>query len=89
VVGVMNDGGYGAEIQKFRADGIDPGIVTFGRPDFAAIAQGFGLIGRTVTSLSALSSDLETYAAGDRALVWDIPISDSVVSLYQRRQSKH
>ena len=39
VIGIMNDGGFGAEIHKFRADGIDPAEAIFGRPDFAAIAR--------------------------------------------------
>lgn len=89
VIGVMNDGGYGAEVQKFRADGIDPAIVTFGRPDFASIANGFGLDGRRVTETSQFGRDLASYANAERAMLWDIPISDKVVSLYQRRQAKH
>ena len=42
---VLNDGAYGAEIHKLRADGIDDSGAVFGRTDLAAIARGFGLRG--------------------------------------------
>ena len=91
VVGIMNDGGYGAEIHKFRADGIDPAEVIFGRPDFAAIARGFGLRGTNITSLDQFGSLLRDYEASGEAEVWNIPISDRVPSLYTLRaaQAKH
>ena len=40
VIGAMNDGGFGAELHKFRSEGLDPSIHIFGRPDFASIAKG-------------------------------------------------
>lgn len=77
---VMNDGAYGAEIHKLRKEGIDDSGAVFGRPDFAAIARGFGLAGATVTDLAQVPALLEDYLAGDVAAVWDMPISDRVVS---------
>jgi acetolactate synthase I/II/III large subunit len=89
LIGAMNDGGFGAELHKFRSEGLDPSIHIFGRPDFASIAKGFGLRGSNITSLDQFGTSLQNYEAADRAEVWDIPISDQVMSLYQRRQSGH
>jgi thiamine pyrophosphate-dependent acetolactate synthase large subunit-like protein len=89
VIGAMNDGGFGAELHKFRSEGLDPSIHIFGRPDLASIAKGFGLRGSSITSLNQFGTLLHEYEAADRAEVWDIPISDQVTSLYQRRQSGH
>ena len=91
VIGIMNDGGFGAEIHKFRADGIDPAEAIFGRPDFAAIARGFGLRGTNITSLEQFGPLLRGYEAAGEAEVWNIPISDRVPSLYTLRvaQAKH
>ncbi len=36
---VMNDGGYGSEFHKLRADGVDDRWALFGRPAFEKIAQ--------------------------------------------------
>ncbi len=36
LISVMNDGGYGAEFHKFRANGIDPAEAMHGRGDLAA-----------------------------------------------------
>jgi thiamine pyrophosphate-dependent acetolactate synthase large subunit-like protein len=49
---VLNDGAYGSEIHKLRADGIDDSGAVFGRTDLASIARGFGLRGTTVTDVS-------------------------------------
>jgi thiamine pyrophosphate-dependent acetolactate synthase large subunit-like protein len=91
VIGIMNDGGYGAEVHKFRADGLDPAEAIFGRPDFAAIAKGFGLRSANIMRLDQFSSLLRGYEAAGGAEVWDIPISDRVPSLYQLRaaQARH
>ena len=47
----MNDGGYGAEFHKFRANGIDPAEAMHGRGDLAGVATGFGLRGAAVTEM--------------------------------------
>lgn len=82
---IMNDGAYGSEIHKFRQEGLDDSSVIFGRPDFAAIARGFGLGGETVTNLDQLSSLVDLYENDDRTHVWDIHISDQVVSPRMRK----
>ena len=54
----VNDGGYGAEVHKFRAQGYDPAESQHGRGDIAAIARGFGLRGEKITTPRALQGSL-------------------------------
>jgi thiamine pyrophosphate-dependent acetolactate synthase large subunit-like protein len=70
IIGIMNDGGFGAEVHKFRSDGFDPAEAIFGRPDFAAIAKGFGLRGANVSSLGDFGSLLRGYEAANCAENW-------------------
>ena len=80
LVVVLNDGAFGAEIHKLRRQGLDDSGAMFGRPDFASIARGFGLRGRTITKLGEMAAAFEEYESGDTAMIWDIHISDQVVS---------
>ena len=82
---IMNDGAYGSEIHKFREEGLDDSAVIFGRPDFAAIARGFGLSGATVTDLGQFADLARSYEEGHTAAVWNIHISDKVVSPRMRK----
>jgi thiamine pyrophosphate-dependent acetolactate synthase large subunit-like protein len=82
---IMNDGAYGSEIHKFREEGMDDSSVIFGRPDFASIAKSFGLRGATVTDLGQFAALAKDYEAGDTAAVWDVHISDKVVSPRMRK----
>ena len=82
---IFNDGAYGAEIHKLRADGVDDSGSVFGYTDFAAIARGFGLRGTNVTELGQLQPLFDAYEAQDKAEVWNIHISDKVVSPNTRR----
>jgi thiamine pyrophosphate-dependent acetolactate synthase large subunit-like protein len=84
---VLNDGAYGAEIHKLRHDGLDDSGAIFGRTDLAAIAKGFGLRGQNVTDASQFASLLNAYEAQDTAEIWNIHVSDQVVSPNIRRQS--
>ncbi len=77
---VMNDGAYGSEVHKLRSEGLPDDGSVFGRPDFAAIARGFGLGGRTFTSLSDVPKAVEEFAKGSGSAVWDFHVSDKVVS---------
>lgn len=83
----LNDGGYGAEVHKLRNEGRDPAPAMFGRPDFAAIAKGFGLAGSTIERLDALPALFDAYQNDETATIWDIPISDRVVSPRLRKYS--
>jgi thiamine pyrophosphate-dependent acetolactate synthase large subunit-like protein len=82
---VLNDGAYGDEVHKLRQDGLDGSGAIFGRPDFGAIARGFDLRGTTIEDLSQFSSLMQDFNAQGTAEVWNIPISEQVVSPAMRR----
>jgi acetolactate synthase-1/2/3 large subunit len=82
---VMNDGAYGSEVHKLRSEGMPEEGSVFGYCDFAAIARGFGLAGRTFKSLDGLSQQVAEMAAGTGAAVWDFHVSDKVLSPTIRR----
>ncbi|MFL4982655.1 MAG: thiamine pyrophosphate-binding protein [Xanthobacteraceae bacterium] len=82
---ILNDGAYGSEIHKLRADGVDASGAIFGRTDLAAIAKGFGLRGANVTDVAQFQPLFDAYAAQDTAEVWNIHVSDRVVSPSTRR----
>ncbi|MFD1694255.1 thiamine pyrophosphate-binding protein [Roseibium aestuarii] len=82
---VLNDGAYGSEIHKLRAEGLSDEGAVFGRTDLAAIARGFGLQGHRVESLDALPDLIAGFARSGGAAVLDIPVSDQVVSPVIRR----
>ena len=85
LVCILNDGAFGSEIHKLRADGLDDHGAIFGRGDLGALARGFGLRGEVVSDLSGLPALIDAHAAADRAEVWDFPISDRVTSPVMRR----
>src|SRR5262249_27036503 len=77
---ISNDGAYGAEIHKLRHDGLTDREAIFGRPNFKSIAEGFGLRGATVTDVRQLKGLMDEYEKGDTAMIWDVAISDKVVT---------
>jgi len=88
LVVASNDGAYGSEIHKLRAEGIDDSGAIFGRTDLAAIARGFGLRGATVTEAGRFQELLKAYEAGDQAEIWDVHVSDKVVNPRVREGTK-
>lgn len=74
----LNDGGFGAEIHILRAHGLDESVAMFGREDFARVATGFGLDGANVSDLDQIPGLLQGYQDGDRAAVWNFPLSDKI-----------
>jgi len=82
---VLNDGAYGAEIHKLRADKLDDSGSMFGRRPLESIAKGFGLQGATITSLEQIVGLLEEFKASKEPTLWDFHISDQVVSPMMRR----
>ena len=82
---VLNDGAYGSEIHKLRAEGLSDAGAVFGRTDLAAIARGFGAGGETIDDLSSLPQLIEDFSASGGAAVWDVPVSDKVMSPVIRR----
>lgn len=77
---VLNDGVFGSEVHKLRAAGLSESGATYGRNDIARLARGFGLRGRAIERLEDLPLAVEEFAAGDGAMLLDIPISDRVMS---------
>lgn len=82
---LLNDGAYGSEIHKLRAEGLNEQGAVFGRPDFAAIANGFGIRGSVVQDLNELKSELEHFDKEGGAMIWDFHVSDKVISPVIRR----
>ena len=86
---VMNDGAYGSEVHKLRSEGMPEDGSVFGYCDFAGIARGFGLAGRTFKNLDDLPKLVAEFAASGGAAVWDFHVSDKVLSPTIRRAHPH
>jgi thiamine pyrophosphate-dependent acetolactate synthase large subunit-like protein len=82
---VMNDAAYGSELHKLRSEGVSEDGSVFGYCDFAGIARGFGLQGKTFKSLDALPKAVAEFAASGAPAVWDFHVSAKVVSPTMRR----
>ena len=82
---VMNDGAYGSEVHKLRSEALPEAGSVFGRPDFGAIARGFGLDGKTFTTLNDVPKAVQEFAKKGGSAVWDFHVSDKVVSPTIRR----
>jgi thiamine pyrophosphate-dependent acetolactate synthase large subunit-like protein len=81
----VNDGGYGAEVHKFRAQGYDPAESQHGRGDIAAIARGFGLRGEKITSLERFKNLFAAHEKAGQAELWDLHVDDKIPSAPYRR----
>jgi thiamine pyrophosphate-dependent acetolactate synthase large subunit-like protein len=86
---VINDGAYGSEVHKLRSEGFPDDGSVFGYCDFAGIARGFGLPGKTFKNLDELPKLVAELAASGGAAVWDFHVSDKVVSPTIRRAHPH
>jgi acetolactate synthase-1/2/3 large subunit len=75
-----NDGGFGAEFHKLRAEGLPEDIATFGRTRIDAIARGNGLAGVRVTEADRFADLFADYEAGEIATVWDVQVSEQVLN---------
>jgi len=82
---VMNDGAYGSEVHKLRSEGLAEEGSVFGYADFADIAKGFGLDGHTITDVAQIPDLVETFKSSPRGAVWDMRVSDKVVSRITRQ----
>ena len=84
----MNDGGYGSEFHKLRADGIDDSLAVFGRPALEKIARGFGLRGHEIRDVALIPKLFADFAAQGETEVWNIQISDKVTAPVIRQTIK-
>ena len=81
----VNDGGYGAEVHKFRAQGYDPKESLHGRGDIASIARGFGLRGEKITSLGRFKELFAAHVQSGQSELWDLHTDDKIPSAPYRR----
>jgi acetolactate synthase I/II/III large subunit len=81
----VNDGGYGAEVHKFRANGYDPQESQHGRGDIAAIARGFGLGGEKITTLGRFNDLFAAHEKANHTELWDLHVDDKIPSAPYRR----
>ncbi|MEA3157316.1 MAG: acetolactate synthase large subunit [Betaproteobacteria bacterium] len=81
----VNDGGYGAEVHKFRAQGYDPKESQHGRGDIAAIARGFGLRGEKITTLDRFKDLFAAHEKVGQTELWDLHVDDAIPSAPYRR----
>jgi acetolactate synthase I/II/III large subunit len=84
----MNDGGYGSEFHKLRADGIDDSLALFGRPAFEKIAHGFGLRGNEIRDVSVIPKLFADFTAQGESEIWNIQVSDQVTAPVIRQTIK-
>ncbi|MFM9941273.1 MAG: thiamine pyrophosphate-binding protein [Hyphomicrobiaceae bacterium] len=85
LVAIINDGGYGAEFHKFRANKIDPSGAMHGRGDIAAVATGMGLRGANVSALGRMEGLFQEHRSANIAGLWDIHTDDLIPSRAYRR----
>ncbi|MCG6122613.1 MAG: thiamine pyrophosphate-binding protein [Microvirga sp.] len=85
---IFNDGAFGSEIHKLRADKLSDHGAIYGRTDLAAIARGFGLRGAVVTDLEQVPALIKEFEGGDTAMVLDFQVSDQVMSPVMSRATK-
>ena len=85
LMAIMNDGGYGAEVHKFRANGVTEKEAVHGRGDLAAAATGFGLRGASVTQPNSMAPLFQQHQGANIGTLWDVHIDDKIVSRAYRR----
>src|SRR5215470_13886323 len=84
----MNDGGYGSEFHKLRADGVDDSLAVFGRPALENIARGFGLRGHEIRDVSIIPKLFADFTGQGESEIWNIQISDQVTAPVIRQTIK-
>jgi thiamine pyrophosphate-dependent acetolactate synthase large subunit-like protein len=85
---IMNDGGYGSEFHKLRADGLDDSLAIFGRPAFENIARGFGLRGHEIRDVSVIPKLFADFTAQGDSEIWNIQITDQITAPIMRQTMK-
>ena len=77
---IFNDGGYGSEFHKLRAEGLREDGANFGYSDLFRIAEGFGIKGYRIDNLVQLHEALSDLSKIPVAAVLDIRVSPSAMS---------
>jgi thiamine pyrophosphate-dependent acetolactate synthase large subunit-like protein len=76
---VMNDAAYGAEYHHFVRQGWPTQLSEFARPDYAAIARGFGARGVTIRRLDQIAELVSLLAEGNGPIVADVKLRRGVL----------
>ncbi len=79
VLVVMNDGALTAERIKLKSEGYDPGLAIYPKPDFPAIARGFGWQAASIRSASEIDAVLKSRDWSGGPLLIDAHISRDVL----------
>lgn len=82
---VSNDSGYGAEVHKLRARGLDPAGARWPSPDFVAVASALGGAGVRVESPDELAPAIAAGLRHGGLFVIDIPLPPDEISAVLRR----
>jgi acetolactate synthase I/II/III large subunit len=77
---VWNDSGFGAEVHKLRAKGLDAAIAQWSSPDFVAIARAFGADGVRLARESDITDAVRTGLAKGGLYVIDARVSPTATS---------
>jgi len=77
---IFNDGGYGSEFHKLRAEKLREDGANFGYSDLSQIAEGFGIRGYRVDNLEQLDEALSELSSTPTAAVIDIRVSPTALS---------
>lgn len=85
LMAIVNDGGYGAEFHKFRANGVNPTGAMHGRGDIAAVATGFGLKGAMINAPGRMEGLFKEHQGANTASLWDVHTDDLIPSRSYRR----
>ena len=82
---ILNDEAYGSEIHKLRHDGLSDIGAVFGKSNLESIGQGFGLLSKKINKLEDIKIAFEDFQKSNKSAIWDIPISDNILSPVMRR----
>ncbi len=82
---VLNDEAYGSEIHKLRHDGLSDEGAVFGKSNLDNIGKGFGLQAKKINKLEDIKKAFDEFKKTDQSMIWDIPISDNILSPVMRR----
>ena len=77
---IFNDGGYGSEFHKLRAENLREDGANFGCSDLSQIAEGFGIRGYRIDTMVQLHETLSELSKAPTAAVLDIRVSPTAMS---------
>lgn len=82
---ILNDGAYAAEVHALESDGRSGDVAAYPPFGFGALAEAYGVTGRTCRSVADLADGLRSFAADPRPLLLDVRVDPAVISRTYRR----